>query len=135
MLRNLLSRLFWWWGFWRKRLPARYATGKQLNAADDRVRAARAYIAHLLNNAMYPRRDHRDLLTGMVVALTHGPWPRRDSRPGEWLKKRSGLRRDTPRKVVGRPSVYVHKNRVKVGMTEFVPEYVPRAEALAARRA
>lgn len=131
-LRAVIDRLLWWWGFWRRR-TRRYATGKQLRAADERARLARAYVAHVMNNAVRKRGDHRDLLTGVVAALRHGPWPARNSRPGMHLRKRSGLLKTTPRKLVGRPVVY-ERNHVRVGETAFTPEYTPRAEQLAERR-
>lgn len=82
--------------------------------------------------------SNRALLTGMVVALTAGPsisysgWEYYRAHLGA---KRNGAKGRATR-WVGRPSVYAYgPNKIKVGLTEFVQDYVPRAEQLAARRA
>jgi len=82
--------------------------------------------------------SNRALLTGMVVALTAGPsisytgW---EYYRAHLAAKRNGAK-GVPTRWIGRPSVYVYgPNKIKVGMTEFIQDYVPRAEQLAARRA
>jgi len=93
-LARLFGRLFWWWGFWRAR-PRKYATREQLKQANEYARRYRATIARFMREAPYRREHHRDLLTGMVVALITGRRARPEPRPGEHLKRakrRVGLR-------------------------------------------
>ncbi len=40
--------------------------------------------------------------------------------PGEWLKKRSNLKKSTPRWLAGRPVVYTYPGGVRVGTTEWL---------------
>lgn len=80
-------------------------------------------------------KNNRSLLTGMVVALMTGSVPPYTG--WEWYKqaarRKSNLKKTTVYRWVGRPSVYQYKN-TKIGLTEFVQDYVPRKEQLAARR-
>jgi hypothetical protein len=80
-------------------------------------------------------QNNRSLLTGMVVALSTGSVPPYTG--WEWYKnaarKRSGLRKGVPYRLVGRPVVYKFKD-TKIGVTEWAQDYVPRSEQLAARK-
>jgi len=84
--------------------------------------------------------DNRDLMTGLVVALLYGPV--RDPWSGWERYKQAGAHRRSNfhgmagiAKWVGRPSVVISPKWVKLGLTEFAIDYVPRAEQLAAKRA
>lgn len=124
------------------RFIVRYLTGRWTTVAlPDRkkiaVASALRFVRSWIEMAQVRRKDNRDLLTGMIVALQHGKmvhpltgWERYKSaaRPRPCLSKK------IPAKVIGWPVVYKSAKGVKVGMTEFHPDYVPRSEVLAARR-
>lgn len=83
----------------------------------------------------YRRENNRDLLTGMLVALTAGHsvymtgWERY-----KFATTRRSNYRDVPARLVGRPVVY-KDGMNKLGVTEWHQDYTPRAEILAPRRA
>lgn len=83
----------------------------------------------------YRRENNRDLLTGMLVALTSGPsvymtgWERY-----KYAATRRSNYKNVPARLVGRPVVY-KDGLNKLGLTEFHQDYVSRAEQLAPRRA
>lgn len=132
------TRLRW---FWRKII--RYLTGRRWTVPLPRREAAHAELMQAFLGNVIPflaarRKSNRAPLTGMVVALTAGP----NLPPySGWERYRSSMRskrsyaRGVPVRLVGRPVVYESgANKTRVGMTEFIPEYVPRKEQLAARR-
>lgn len=87
------------------------------------------------------RTNNRDLLTGMTVALLHGPniapWSSWEFYKAHLGRKRSNYKpkRDVAR-LVGKPLVTKYPpNDTKVGTTEWWQEYVPRQEQLAAKKA
>jgi hypothetical protein len=95
----------------------------------------RARILAYMDAQRERRKDNRDLLTGMVVALIAGPnlppWS-----GWEYYRVHMGRKSSTKRsgKLVGRPVVYKDEHGTKIGMTEFRVDYVPRQEYLAGRR-
>lgn len=120
----------------------RFLTGRRwtvLLPDPRRIMDARvAEFVRALTPAFYARRrdGNRDLLTGMLVALTsgHSQYMTGWERYKYAATRHSNYRRDIPARLVGRPVVY--KNGLdKLGMTEFHQDYIPRAEQLAPRRA
>lgn len=127
-LRTLWDRLFWWWGCWRYR-PRPYVHWSALKQANALAAARRRWVARMMAYAPYRREHHRDLLTGMVVALRTGVRTRNiPGRPGPW---RYGASTKGAR-LVGRPAVYEYRvepkdptKRVRIsriGLTEWVEQ-------------
>lgn len=123
------------------RTLVRYLTGRSALAPQFVQREAllsvfRARILAYMDAQRERRKDNRDLLTGMVVALIAGPnlppWS-----GWEYYRAHLGRKRSAkgPGKLVGRPVVYKNEHGVKLGVTEFAADYVPRKEQLAARKA
>jgi hypothetical protein len=82
------------------------------------------------------REGNRDLLTGMLVALTSGPsiymtgWERYKHA----ANRRTNYRREFATRIVGKPLVYQDRLKNKLGVTEWHQDYTPRSEILAARK-
>lgn len=96
------------------------------------VKLAKAYLDRVLAR---PTRDNRDLLTGMVVALTAGGWPHKEPDfRGALDRCRRRASRVRGGRLIGRPQVLKYPNGVKVGTTSWAVDYVPRSEVLAAKR-
>lgn len=102
---RLWWRASWWWGFWR-RSPRVYVHNSELRRADALSRRLRFTRAWLEKNAAYRRPHHRDLLTGMVVALSTGLVTRRAMVGRPRNSRSTGRRRRFGEKIVGRPVVY-----------------------------
>lgn len=84
------------------------------------------------------RKDNRDLLTGMVVALRYGPnlpslsgWERYRAATMRRLRQNN---HDQGREV-GRPLVVKFKGGIKVGVTQWRKGYITRKQQLAMRKA
>lgn len=78
------------------------------------------------------RKDNRDLLTGMRVALMFGPLPHWEMPYRNAFQPRpSGGR---PIRQVGKPLVTKYPNLTTVGETMWAPDYVTRKEMLESRR-
>lgn len=119
----------------------RYFTGRrwtvplpsQRAIMDSRV----AEFIRALTPAFYSKRrdGHRDLLTGMLVALTsgHSVYMTGWERYKHAAQTRSNYRREFATRIVGRPVVYQDRLKNKLGVTEWHQDYTPRREQLAAR--
>jgi hypothetical protein len=105
--------------------------------------AMQPFLRALIEDYQGSRNGNARLLTGMVVALTAGPllpsWSTWEAH--KWSLQR--LRRHGPqrppswRRSAGRPLVTeIESNgrKVRIGTTEFRPDYVPRAEMIAERK-
>lgn len=84
------------------------------------------------------RQNNRALLTGMVVALLHGPdvsafsgWERYRAATMRRLRQNN---HDQGREI-GRPLVVKFKGGIKVGVTQWRKGYITRKQQLAMRRA
>lgn len=125
------------------RFVVRYLTGRRWTVAmPDRRALMKTQIEEFVRamrpqHYAYRRENNRDLLTGMLVALTagHSLYMTGWERYRFAATRRSNYRpKTTPARLVGRPVVY--KNGMnKLGVTEFHQDYEPRAEQLAPRRA
>lgn len=118
-------------------LTGRWALVPQLVRRETLIADFRRRIIAVMELQRERRKDNRDLLTGMVVALLAGPnlppWS-----GWEHYRAHLGRRKRTAKgsgKLVGRPVVYKNEHGVKLGMTEFAVDYVPRQEYLAGRKA
>lgn len=113
----------------------------------DRNKVLRAtmqpFLRALIEDYSTSRNGNARLLTGMVVALTAGPLLPSYSGWEAYKWSLQQLRRHGPQRPhfsprsVGRPlvlSIESNGRKVRVGMTEFRQDYVPRAEQLAERK-
>lgn len=117
----------------------RFSTVLLPDARQAMMAAIRPYIRAAIGLPSERRQGNRDLLTGMIVALLHGPnlppWSAWEYYRSHGAARRTNFHRGIPYRVVGRPMVTKHTNGVIVGETEWTQDYTPRAEVLAARRA
>lgn len=124
------------------RFVVRYFSGRRWTVPmPDKRAVMRARIDEFIRamrpqHYAYRRENNRDLLTGMLVALTAGHslymtgWQRY-----KYAAARRSNSRNVPVTLVGRPVVYQDQLKNKLGVTEFHQDYVSRAEQLAPRRA
>jgi hypothetical protein len=98
-------RLTWWWRAWQQN-PRAYVHNSELRRANELSRRLRFTRAWLEKNATYHRPHHRDLLTGLVVALTTGLVTKRAPVGRPRNSRTTGRRRRFGERLVGRPVVY-----------------------------
>lgn len=101
------------------------------------MEASRPYIRAAIELPSERRVDNRGLLTGMVVALLHGPntYPWSGWEQYKYAAQRRSNFRGVPYKLVGIPAVYKDSSGVKIGLTDWSNDYTSRDETLAPRRA
>lgn len=145
----VLARLWWRW-------IVRWWTGRRFTVPlpDKRkvyVERMMSFLKTVIAEQARRRENNRDLLTGMVIALLHGPnvlpWSGWEMYKGA-NRPRSHLKKETVYRLVGRPSVMEYAIAPKyrkdgqkkpgpvkgrLGLTEFWQDYVPRREQLAAK--
>ncbi len=136
--KRIVTRLRWWLRALRRYLTGRSAMVPQLVKREALMTVFRDRILAYTAAQVERRKDNRDLLTGMIVALLAGPnlspWSGWEYYRAHAGRKRNGAKGRATR-LVGRPVVYKDEHGTKIGMTEFRTDYVPRKEQLAARKA
>lgn len=131
---RVLARLALRWVTWR--LNGKWALVPQVV---DQQKLFRSILPRVVDAQLFLRQreqDNRSLLTGMVVALLTKIVPPLTGweRYKYAAQRKSNYKRGLPGRVLGKPVVYKFQNGVKIGVTEWSQDFVPRAEQLAARK-
>lgn len=139
-MRHLWIRTRWALRAFRRWITGRSAMVPQLVSKKVLVEGAMRRFRTQWAAKTARRANNRDLLTGMAVALLHGPniapWS-----SWEFYKAHLGRRKthykpkQKTMRLVGKPLVIQYPNLTKVGGTEWWEGYVPRQEQLAAKKA
>jgi hypothetical protein len=132
---RVYGRVVWRW-------IVRYLTGRRwtvpLPSQETIMKARIAEFVRALTPEFYAKRrdGNRDLLTGMLVALTsgHSQYLTGWQRYKYAAQKKSNYKTMLATRIVGRPVIYQDRLKNKLGVTEWHQDFTPRSEQLAARK-